>query len=98
MKWWAYIVRCVDGTFYTGYARDPIKRAGAHNAGRGAKYTAGRRPVVLVYTEGCRTRNRAMAREWALKQMPRADKESLIAVWLSAISTPAPEDSPDGRR
>ena len=44
-----YIVRCADGTLYTGYARDPRARERAHNSGRGAKYTAGRRPVLLVY-------------------------------------------------
>ena len=86
MKWWVYIVRCVDGTLYTGYARDPVSRAATHNTGRGAKYTAARRPVVLVYTEGCRTRNRAMAREWALKRITRTDKEALVAAWTAANS------------
>jgi putative endonuclease len=46
-----YIVRCADGTLYTGYTRDPRARERAHNSGRGAKYTAGRRPVRLVYQE-----------------------------------------------
>ena len=46
-----YIVRCADGTLYTGYARDPRARERTHNSGRGAKYTAGRRPVRLVYQE-----------------------------------------------
>ena len=44
-----YIVRCADGSLYTGYARDPVARAKQHNVGRGAKYTASRRPVALVY-------------------------------------------------
>jgi putative endonuclease len=48
---YVYIVRCADGTLYTGYARDPRARQRAHNTGRGAKYTAGRRPVRLVYQE-----------------------------------------------
>lgn len=98
MKWWVYIVRCADGTLYTGYARDPAQRAAAHNAGRGAKYTAGRRPVVLVYTEGCRTRNRAMAREWALKRIARPDKEELVASWSATNSGNAAEAFPPGRR
>jgi putative endonuclease len=63
-----YIVRCADGTLYTGYARDPRARERAHNSGRGAKYTGGRRPVRLVYQEafrsmrkGARTRVRGEA-------------------------------------
>ena len=56
---WVYIVRCGDGTLYTGYARDPDRRVAAHNAGRGAKYTAGRRPVSLVYAESFKSRGAA---------------------------------------
>ncbi|HMD36413.1 MAG TPA: GIY-YIG nuclease family protein, partial [Vicinamibacterales bacterium] len=58
-----YIVRCADGTLYTGYARDPAARERAHNRGRGAKYTAGRRPVRLVYREAFRSLGKALARE-----------------------------------
>jgi predicted GIY-YIG superfamily endonuclease len=79
-----YIVRCADGTLYTGYARDPIERQAAHNAGRGAKYTAGRRPVAVVYTERCRSRSQALAREWAVKKTSRATKQALIASWKAA--------------
>jgi putative endonuclease len=75
----AYIVRCADGTLYTGYARDPEARARTHNRGRGARYTAGRRPVVLVHVERFRTKSKALRREYALKQWPRARKEALIA-------------------
>jgi putative endonuclease len=74
-----YIVRCADGSLYTGYARDPEARVAAHNAGKGAKYTAGRRPVALVYLEAKRTRSRALKREHALKRLPRAAKLALIA-------------------
>ena len=63
---------------YTGYARDPRAREQAHNTGRGAKYTAGRRPVRLVYQEAFRTVGKALAREFALKQLSRARKEALI--------------------
>ena len=73
-----YIVRCADGSLYTGYARDPRARVDAHNRGRGAKYTAGRRPVRLVYTERCRSVGDALRREYALKQRSRAEKEALI--------------------
>lgn len=76
---WVYIVRCADGTLYTGYARDPEQRAAAHNAGRGAKYTAGRRPVEIVYTESFSTRGKALSREWQLKRAGRAAKQALVA-------------------
>ena len=73
-----YIVRCADGTLYTGYARDPQARVKAHNSGRGAKYTAGRRPVRLVYTESCASVGDALRREIALKRRSRSEKETLI--------------------
>lgn len=76
---YVYIVRCADGTLYTGYARDPVARVQVHNSGRGAKYTAGRRPVVLIYQEAFRTVGKALAREYAVKQLTRAGKEQLIA-------------------
>jgi putative endonuclease len=77
-----YIVRCADGTLYTGYARDPHARERVHNNGRGAKYTMGRRPVRLVYQEAFRSVGKALAREFELKQLTRAQKEALIAVKL----------------
>jgi putative endonuclease len=73
-----YIVRCGDGTLYTGYALDPTARTGAHNSGRGARYTASRRPVELVYVERCRTKNQALRRECELKRLTRTRKEELI--------------------
>jgi putative endonuclease len=74
-----YIVRCTDGSFYTGYARDPEARIRAHNAGRGARYTSGRRPVRLVYSEPFDTLSDALKREYELKQWPRAKKLALVA-------------------
>lgn len=74
-----YIVRCSDGTLYTGYARDPDARARAHNAGRGARYTAGRRPVEVVYVERFRSKGKALSREHQVKRLPRAGKEALIS-------------------
>jgi putative endonuclease len=73
-----YIVRCADDTLYTGYARNPRARERVHNSGRGAKYTAGRRPVRLVYQEAFRSVGKALAREFVLKQLTRAQKEALI--------------------
>ncbi|MDQ3069690.1 MAG: GIY-YIG nuclease family protein [Acidobacteriota bacterium] len=74
-----YIVRCADGTFYTGYAVDVARRCEAHNAGRGAKYTASRLPVTLVYEECCESASAALKREYALKQLTRVQKQMLIA-------------------
>ena len=72
-----YMVRCADGTLYTGYARDPQSRALAHNSGRGAKYTSGRRPVTLIYVERFRSKGRALRREIEIKGWPRKRKEQL---------------------
>lgn len=74
-----YILRCGDGTLYTGYAVDLQQRCAAHNAGRGARYTAGRRPVRVVYSESCDSVSEALRREYALKRLTRAAKETLIA-------------------
>jgi putative endonuclease len=79
VKHFTYIVRCGDGTLYTGYARDPVKRAAVHNAGKGARYTAGRRPVSLVYWEAFDSVGDALRRERQLKRLRRAMKEALIA-------------------
>jgi putative endonuclease len=75
---YVYIVRCADGTFYTGYARDPRQRERAHNSGRGAKYTCSRRPVRLVYTKRCRSKSSALRQEYRLKQLTRAKKLALV--------------------
>ena len=72
-----YIVRCADGTLYTGYARDPRARVRLHNRGRGARYTSGRRPVSLVYWESFASIGDALRRERQLKRMRRAAKEAL---------------------
>jgi len=74
-----YIVRCADGTLYTGLARDPEARVNVHNSGKGAKYTRSRLPVSLVYVEECESLSAAMKRELQLKPLSRAKKETLIA-------------------
>ncbi len=74
-----YILRCADGSLYTGYARDPVGREAVHNRGRGARYTAGRRPVRLVYSEGFESAADALRREHQLKRWRRGRKEDLIA-------------------
>ena len=73
-----YIVRCRDGSFYIGYARDPRARVRVHNSGRGARYTSSRRPVRLVYSEACETLSHALKREYELKQWPRKKKQELV--------------------
>lgn len=73
-----YFVRCADGSLYAGYAADLVTRIAVHNAGRGAKYTRARRPVVLVYSEELPTRSAALRREAALKKLPRAAKLRLV--------------------
>jgi putative endonuclease len=73
-----YIVRCADGSLYTGYARDPRARVRTHNPGKGARYTAGRGPVRLVYTEACDSHGNALRREYEIKRWPRSKKDALI--------------------
>jgi putative endonuclease len=73
-----YIVRCRDGTFYTGTARDIAQRLARHDAGKGAKYTRSRGPVRLMWQEGPMTVSRALRREHQLKQLTKPQKHALI--------------------
>ena len=73
-----YIVRCSDGTLYAGWTNHLEKRMKAHNSGSGAKYTRTRRPVELVYYEEFETKEEAMRREYAIKQLSRQEKLKLI--------------------
>lgn len=77
--WHVYIVRCADSTLYTGIARDLEARIGTHNAGTGARYTRGRGPVTLVYSEPAADRPAALRRELAIKRLDRRAKRKLIA-------------------
>lgn len=74
-----YILRCGDGTLYTGIATDVAARLAAHRAGRGARYTRGRGALDLVHQEEAGTRSQALVRERAIKRLPRARKLALIA-------------------
>jgi putative endonuclease len=78
VPWMVYIIECADGSLYTGIARDLDRRLAAHEAGRGAKYTRGRGPFVLRYTEGCATRSEASKREAAIKALDAAAKRRLV--------------------
>lgn len=74
-----YILKCADGTLYTGSTNDITKRLIAHNTGkRGAKYTRARRPVRLVHSESYKTKPKALARERAIKKLTRTEKLQLI--------------------
>ena len=75
---YTYILRCKDNTLYTGWTNNLEKRLEAHNAGKGAKYTKARLPVELVYYEQFETKEEAMKREYAIKQMTRTQKEKLM--------------------
>lgn len=75
---YTYILRCRDGSLYTGWTKDIEKRVGEHNAGKGAKYTRARRPVRLVYYEAFETKEEAMSRERAIKRLAKEAKERLI--------------------
>lgn len=79
-NWYVYIVRCADGTLYTGMAIDVEKRIEEHNTNNllGAKYTKSRRPVTLVYQEQVNSRSEAMSRETEIKKLKRKQKEALI--------------------
>jgi putative endonuclease len=79
MTCYCYILKCADGTFYTGWTTDPERRAAQHNKGKGARYTRTRRPVKLVYVEQQPDRKTAMKRERAIKALSRKHKLKLIA-------------------
>lgn len=76
---YVYIVRCRDGTLYIGTARNVTQRLAQHDAGKGAKYTRSRGPVILAWQEGPMTVSRALRREHQLKQLTRTQKEAVIA-------------------
>jgi putative endonuclease len=78
MIWSCYILRCADDTLYTGITNDLEKRLAAHNAGTAAKYTRTRKPVVLVFVEGCVDRSAALKREMEIKSFSRLNKLALI--------------------
>lgn len=75
--WCVYMVQCADQTLYTGIAKNVVHRIAQHNAGNGAAYTRGRRPVVLVHQEPALDRSAALRREAAIKRLPVAAKRAL---------------------
>jgi putative endonuclease len=79
--WWVYMLRCADGSLYTGVTTDPARRVAEHNGqgGLGARYTRSRRPVALVYVEAAASRSAATRREAAIKRLDRIRKLALCA-------------------
>ena len=78
MFWYVYILRCGDGTLYTGITDNIPRRLAAHRSGKGAKYTRGRGPLELVYQEQVPDKSAALRREIEIKRLRRAEKEQLI--------------------
>ena len=78
MSWFVYILRCGDGSLYTGITDDVNRRLEAHRSGKGAKYTRGRGPLELVYQEELLDKSAALKREFAIKQLTRAEKLKLL--------------------
>lgn len=88
--WWVYILRCADRTLYTGVTTDVERRAGAHNTGRGARYTRARLPVRVVYVESAESRGAALRREIAIKAMTRSEKLRLVRAKRDESRRPIP--------
>ena len=76
--WYVYVVRCRDGTLYTGISRDVAARLSKHNHGKGARYTRGRGPVLLVHSERRHSQAAALRREAAIKALSRQEKLALL--------------------
>ena len=80
-KWFVYLLRCGDGSLYCGITDDVSRRLEVHRSGKGAKYTRSRHPVTLVYFETFETKEEAMSREFAIKQLSRKEKLHLISTF-----------------
>jgi predicted GIY-YIG superfamily endonuclease len=81
-RWLVYLLRCSDGSLYTGITNDLPKRLDAHAAGKASKYTRSRLPVKLVYSEPKRSKSAALKRELAIKKLRRAEKDRLVVSGL----------------
>lgn len=78
MAWFVYMVRCADGSLYTGATNDLARRVAAHNEGKGARYTRSRRPVTLVWSRRAKDRGSALSREARLKRLSREEKLAFV--------------------
>lgn len=86
MAAFVYMLRCKDGSLYTGWTNDLKHRLAMHNSGRGAKYTRGRGPLVLVYSEELPDKEAALRRECAIKKLRREQKLALLQTWQARIA------------
>lgn len=86
--WLVYVLRCHDGSLYTGITNDLVKRLAAHAAGRASKYTRSRLPVRIAYEERLATKSLALKREAAIKRMPRLAKLSLVGLSKRGVARP----------
>jgi len=83
--WRVYILRCRDGSLYTGATNDLARRLSRHAEGTGARYTRSRLPIRLIYDEPARDRGAALRREAALKRLTRAEKLALVAAHAASV-------------
>lgn len=86
MSWQVYVLRCGDGSLYTGIARDAAARLRQHEAGKGARYTRGRGPLAMVHLEPAASHGDALRREAAIRKLGRAGKEALISLGSKATA------------
>lgn len=86
MAAFVYMLRCKDGSLYTGWTNDLEHRLAMHNSGRGAKYTRGRGPLELVYSEELPDKEAALRRECAIKKLRREQKLALLQTWKASIA------------
>jgi len=90
VEWWVYLLKCRDGTLYTGITTDVERRLAQHNAGTASKYTRSRRPVSVVYREPAKGHGTALRRELAIKKLSRAAKDVLVLSQRRRRPTPQP--------
>lgn len=86
MAAFVYMLRCKDGSLYTGWTNDLEHRLAMHNSGRGAKYTRGRGPLELVYSEELPDKEAALRRECAIKKLRREQKLALMQTWQARVA------------
>lgn len=86
MAAFVYMLRCKDGSLYTGWTNDLEHRLAMHNSGRGAKYTRGRGPLEMVYSEELPDKEAALRRECAIKKLRREQKLALLQTWQARIA------------
>jgi putative endonuclease len=88
-NWYVYVLRCANGSLYTGVTTDVTRRVKEHNGeggkGKGAKYTKAHRPVKLVYQEIVTSRSEAQIREAQLRKLSKLEKEQLVSSWVRSV-------------